>query len=264
MSFFNIIPKNNNYLDYNVKSIPLNVVRNGIDYTPDIKIKTVDLNRGQKNFVNVSGDGDKFKIKIILNVNDTVKGEADNKTVNLSLIEVLDYYIRTMTVFLVTCDDAVDIANGEYLITGNSKRQQNYRDGYTIWDLEFTKYTGVPTLFYNWDNTYSESAVATYLANKQKTSNANKVTTNTTASKLKNCDTNKLKYSATKTNYDCVKWLQEILKKMGYYTGAVDGWYGSYTVEAVKKFQKAYKKKNLLVDGWCGPVTLACIIESAG
>ena len=37
--------------------------------------------------------------------------------------------------------------------------------------------------------------------------------------------------------------MQKLLKKRGFYTGVIDGWYGPLTVNAVKKFQKKYKTK---------------------
>lgn len=59
-----------------------------------------------------------------------------------------------------------------------------------------------------------------------------------------------------------VKKIQSKLKQWGYYTGSVDGIYGSKTFEAVKKFQK---KNNLTVDGIAGEKTLAALgIQSSG
>ena len=50
-----------------------------------------------------------------------------------------------------------------------------------------------------------------------------------------------------------VKTIQEKLKRWGYYSGSVDGIYGSQTVSAVKRFQK---KNGLTVDGIAGTQTL--------
>ena len=47
--------------------------------------------------------------------------------------------------------------------------------------------------------------------------------------------------------------IQEKLKRWGYYSGSVDGIYGSQTVSAVKKFQQ---KNGLTVDGIAGKNTL--------
>ena len=51
-----------------------------------------------------------------------------------------------------------------------------------------------------------------------------------------------------------VTQIQTKLKRWGYYSGNVDGIYGSQTVAAVKKFQK---KNGLTVDGIAGKNTLA-------
>ena len=53
-----------------------------------------------------------------------------------------------------------------------------------------------------------------------------------------------------------VKNIQTRLKNWGYYTGAVDGIYGTATKNAVIKFQK---KNGLTPDGIAGPATLAKI-----
>ena len=50
-----------------------------------------------------------------------------------------------------------------------------------------------------------------------------------------------------------VTQIQTKLKRWGYYTGSVDGIYGSKTVEAVKYFQR---KNGLTVDGIAGSATL--------
>ena len=55
---------------------------------------------------------------------------------------------------------------------------------------------------------------------------------------------------------DEVKQIQTKLKQWGYYTGSVDGIYGSKTQEAVKYFQR---KNGLTVDGIAGPKTLAAM-----
>ena len=53
-----------------------------------------------------------------------------------------------------------------------------------------------------------------------------------------------------------VTQIQTKLKRWGYYSGSVDGIYGSQTVSAVKKFQK---KNGLTVDGIAGKNTLAAM-----
>lgn len=60
-----------------------------------------------------------------------------------------------------------------------------------------------------------------------------------------------------------VSQIQTKLSAWGYYSGAVDGVYGSRTEEAVKKFQR---KNGLTVDGIAGKATLAAmgIQDSSG
>ena len=53
-----------------------------------------------------------------------------------------------------------------------------------------------------------------------------------------------------------VKTIQTKLKRWGYYSGSVDGIFGSKTKEAVKYFQR---KNNLTVDGVVGPKTLKAL-----
>lgn len=55
---------------------------------------------------------------------------------------------------------------------------------------------------------------------------------------------------------DAVKRLQQQLKKLGYYSGSVDGSYGSGTVAAVQSFQRM---NNLTVDGKAGPATQSAL-----
>lgn len=60
-----------------------------------------------------------------------------------------------------------------------------------------------------------------------------------------------------------VTQIQTKLKRWGYYTGSIDGIYGSQTLSAVKYFQR---KNGLAVDGIAGPKTLAAmgIYNSSG
>lgn len=57
-----------------------------------------------------------------------------------------------------------------------------------------------------------------------------------------------------------VKTIQRKLKNWGYYSGSVDGIFGSQTKEAVKYFQR---KNGLTVDGIVGKKTLAALGMSA-
>lgn len=53
-----------------------------------------------------------------------------------------------------------------------------------------------------------------------------------------------------------VRQIQQKLLNWGYYSGTVDGIYGSRTVDAVKFFQC---KNGLTIDGKCGPATLRAL-----
>lgn len=53
-----------------------------------------------------------------------------------------------------------------------------------------------------------------------------------------------------------VRTIQTKLKNWGYYTGEVDGIYGSQTAEAVRYFQR---KNGLTADGVAGPATLRAL-----
>lgn len=57
---------------------------------------------------------------------------------------------------------------------------------------------------------------------------------------------------------ESVKELQTLLTKLKFYDGKIDGDFGSYTEQSVKKFQKQYK---LLQDGIVGSVTCKKINE---
>ena len=67
------------------------------------------------------------------------------------------------------------------------------------------------------------------------------------------------RYGSTGTE---VKNIQTVLKRLGYYTGSIDGIYGSGTKSAVTRFQRDC---GLTQDGICGPVTLLYLgIDSGG
>jgi peptidoglycan hydrolase-like protein with peptidoglycan-binding domain len=62
------------------------------------------------------------------------------------------------------------------------------------------------------------------------------------------------------SNAMSIKDIQTALKKLGYYTGKVDGVSGSNTVNAIKKFQQS---KKLIADGVVGPATAKLLKASA-
>jgi peptidoglycan hydrolase-like protein with peptidoglycan-binding domain len=55
-----------------------------------------------------------------------------------------------------------------------------------------------------------------------------------------------------------VEWLQESLNTLNDAELEIDGDYGPATKQAVADYQKL---KDIKIDGWCGPETLALIVE---
>lgn len=237
--------------------IPLRVIRSdGFEITPDYNITVSDLNRGSdgflyKKFYNRGSGGLKFKIKVLIKKNETwfsplykeFKKASSNEH---DLINVLQDLIETMTPVKVVTD-AIDIPNGNYIITDNPSRTQTY-DNVTEWELEFTTYVPLVEVKYKNDNTVVKKAIksakAKKVASKKKKSKSKK----TLKAKFSKCKRKTLVYSKKKKVVTCVKYLQKILKKQSCYTGVIDGWYGPLTVKAVKKFQKKYTKAHTYVN----------------
>ena len=64
---------------------------------------------------------------------------------------------------------------------------------------------------------------------------------------MKKCKVGKgseIKKTKTKKVTECVKLMQWVLKKKGYYDKKVSGWFDEYTFKCVKKFQTEYNKKK--------------------
>ena len=293
--FMTIVPRSKTYLNENTKPIPLRVMRDGgVEFNPDLNITVNDLNNGKKRFINANGKGDKFKINIIIYEKDTfpVTREFTDKSwqtitdrddyedisedlegqyhatliKQVKLLEALDYWIRNMAVFIVTTR-AVDIPNGQYVITENGSRKQTH-DGATIWELEFTRYTGANTLTIKYSTNYADKAAAKYKkqkAAKAKKSKSKKKTQTSVQKKLAKCKICKIQYTKNKNNTCiCTYYMQYELKRQKFYpaNAAIDGWYGSKTLEAVKKFQNKYKKKfNLTANGKADSKTIKAICK---
>lgn len=262
MSFLSLVPRDNMYLTWNVNPITLHVLADdGVDFTPDVNIVVNDLNKGKKHFLNASGDGDSFKVNVWVNDSDTMtynkyfnpSYQPDGSYIDhftyesdLKARDMLDWVIRNMKVVLITTD-AFDVEDGEYIITGNPSRKQEHRKG-SIWELEFTKYTGVSTIGYKAQTSGSDAAIKAYNKVKAKKAKeaakkkAQAAAKQTNYYKLSKCNVSVLVYSKTKKNVACVKYLQNILKYHGEFTAKVDGWFDTATANAVKAFQKKYNK----------------------
>jgi len=232
----------------------LRVIRDdGINVVPDMSITITKLNRKEDNsrynhfFSNGSG-GITFKATVLIKESDMWGSK--------SVVSVLDEWYNNMTPLAVVTD-AVDVPNGEYIISKNNNRKQTFK-GSTIWDLEFTTYTPLPLLKFKNNNARVKQALRKNKKNAKK-SNAKKAVAN---SKLKDCNINTLVYSKTKKTVKCVKYLQKILTKQKCYSGAIDGWYGKDTMKAVKRFQVNYNKKNVKSKTINGAVKNGAIVNS--
>ena len=236
-------------------SIPLRVIRSGgFDVTPDYNIIVTDLNWGgdgvaYKKFYNKGYGGITFKINILLKEDDTwnstfYQSFKGSESSEFNLLSVLKEIIRSMTPVKVVTD-AIDIPDGNYLITKNPSRKQS-NDNITIWELEFTTYYPIWSTVYANDNTRVQKAIKSATAKNVAKKSSSSKKASTSSSKFSKCKLTSLVYSKKKKVVDCVKQMQTILKNKGYYKGKVDGWFGPMTTTAVKKFQKANKKKHSL------------------
>lgn len=252
MSFFNIVPRDEGFLSDMSNSVPLRVVRkDGVDVSPDININVDDLSKGYNNYYNTSSTNDNFNITILIKKTDKVKDTPLN--------EWLDKYIRAMTPFYINTDaiDINDDGNAFIIIKNPSRKQTN--DKFTLWDLEFKKYTPVNVYKYANDNTGVQQAIKN--AGKKKAS-----TKTVKNAKLRKCSYKVLKYSKKKKVVACVKYMQKVLvrNKCGLTKKQIDGWYGKETVKAVKKFQKKWNKKHTKVTkGYTGiKVTQGTLVKN--
>ena len=233
--------------------LPLNVIRDkGFEVEPEVNIKITDLNkstldnRAYKFFLNNGDGGITFKIQVIIHRNNTwkitVKDEAGKVILkNPRVTNALKKIYAEMLICSIQTD-AIDIPNGLYIITKNKKRTQDY-ENYTGWELEFT--TFYPLQSYRYSNTNKKVLEAINSANAKRKAEveAQMYPNRATQDKLKKCDWTKLYYTPTKRVTDCCKYVQTILKQQKCFSDTVDGWWGSYTREGIKAFQKKYASK---------------------
>lgn len=208
--------------------LPLRVEKD-VEVIPDMDISVTKLNKvGNSRFNHFFSNGYggiTFKVTVLLKASDVWNNE--------SIINVLQQWYENMTPLSIVTD-AIDIPDGEYIISKNPSRKQHYKTS-TEWELEFTTYT--PLTLFKFKNDDSR------VLNALKKNKAKKKSSKKNA--LSKCNYKTLVYSKKKKVVKCVKTLQTILKKKKYYTGKLDGWFGKETTKAVKKFQKAYNKKNV-------------------
>lgn len=236
----------------------LKVIRNnGVNVTllPNNQVSVNYLNKGKngesfKQIYNRGSSGLSFKVNVIIHKDEIWKESLWNNTTNQwevnnpKVTEILEQFYRKSFILEITTD-FIDVPDGKYVLTNIGGKKQT-TDNHTVWDLEFTSYKPLDVTKYKNDNTRVQKAIKSAAAKKvtPKKNTAKKKTT--TASKFSKCKIKVLVYSKKKKTNDCVKQMQNILKKKGFYTGKVDGWFGSMTTSAVKKFQQKYKKKYSL------------------
>lgn len=228
--------------------LPLRVEKD-LDVIPGMEISITKLNRSGNtalnHFFNPGYTGITFKCTVLIKIDDM----WNNKRVT----DVVHDWFKNMTPLAVVTD-AINIPDGQYIISKNPSRKQHYRNS-TEWDLEFTTYTPLILYKYKNDNTNVLKALKKNKAKK-------KSSTKKKNSALAKCNYKTLKYSSKKKVVKCVKTLQKLLKKKKYYTGKVDGWYGKETLKAVKKFQKKYNKKNVKTTTVSGVVKNGAIVTA--
>ena len=250
----------------------------GIDITPDFDVNVTDLNGSYKHFKVNHGLGDTFKISIIIHKNATIEGYYekiwdvgdiashksnlsdfdfdkitgtgwDNASLNdfkwkvtdlkkFRLTTVLNYFMRTLTPFIISSNMIGINQKVPYIITKNKSRQQDYLN-YTVWELEFTRYEKL-----KYSNFTKTSKGVKNALKKAKSKKSKKVSAKTKERlKLRKCKWNTLKFSKTKKVVPCVKLLQKILNMDLGTKLVLDGWFGKETSNAVAKYQSKYSKR---------------------
>lgn len=282
-NFLTLCPRDGTYMEYSIDAIPLKVLVSGnVEFTPDFKTNITKLQNAQSVLNRHYGDADSFTIKVIIGKDDVVDGHVHKEYYNtfpdniinmtglpdsviedfkqqytsvpyeiidyhdnLPLITLLNYWIKGGFIFNVVTE-AMDVPNGLYVITSNPSRVQDHKN-YTIWELEFTKWTGNTAVDWNFSNVRVNKAKKTYNQKKKAAAKSKAKQSTSVKTKLKKCDPKKIYYTKNKRVTDCTKYMQEILDKKGFYgktnVNQVDGWYGPSTLKAVKAFKKKYKKK---------------------
>lgn len=243
------------------RPMPLKVIQSkGVEVELNHDIKITDLNDGYKNFKSNDDDTITFKIEVIIGKYDMWGWGDETGYTDKGYVKnwIKHWYKKLRPLYVVT--NAFEIPNGVYLLTDIGSIKQDYTR-YVTMTLEFTTFKELKLWRYQNDNTVVQAAIDALTPKPAATT----ATAASTSSKtLANCKPyTEIKYSSTKLVTECNKLLQEKLYKLGYLSkDNIDGWYGPVTMEAVKKFQRAWNSKggNLAVDGDCGPVTLSKIV----
>lgn len=229
------------YLSLNVKK--------DIDVNPNMNITVTKLNKkgndAFNHFFSNGCSGITAKLQLLIKKTDM--------WANKKVLDVIDGWYENMTPLAIVTD-ALNIPDGQYIITKNDSRNQIYK-GSTVWDIEITTYTPLVLPKFKNDN---KNVLKALKKNKAKKKTSNKKKDNA----LAKCNYKTLKYSKKKKVVKCVKTLQTILKKKKYYSGKLDGWFGKETTKAVRKFQKKYNKKNVKTKTVSGVVRNGAIVTA--
>ena len=149
--------------------LPLRVERD-LEVVPGMEIAITKLNKNGNDalnhFFNSGYTGITFKAVILIKSTDM----WNNKLV----INVLHDWFKNMTPLSVVTD-ALNIPDGQYIISKNPSRKQSYTTS-TEWELEFTTYTPLTLFKYKNDNTNVLNAMKKNKANKNSSSKKKKNT----------------------------------------------------------------------------------------
>jgi len=230
---------------FEIDGVPLRVVQDsGVKVDSEINIKSTPLHsdlqkKAYVHFYNAGYNGKTFSVDIIVNTSDT-EGTMKVK-------DQLDKWLTEGSTHIIVTE-AIDVTNGEYLIT-SCKSEQKFRNE-AIWSLDFQQY-------------YAKDAVNdTSLVNKGNNDTTNN---NTSSIILSKCD---LPLTPASPKSTCVEALQQKLKNAGYYlfkdgaTLPVDGIYDENVVLAVTLLQRDFQYEyGLNVTGLFDNNTRDCLLN---
>ena len=264
--FFKLVPKWYINTYSKVHPLLLNVKREGgVNVKPDVHINVETLktdNSGNlfKHFHNQGNAGLTFTIDILIRHKEKWNEKLWNPKkkkydINNPFVTTLlhAWYKNMFSMYVVT--DAIDIPNGEYVITNNPTRKQTF-DDYTEWALEFTSYN--PLTIHKWVNNNARVQKAIKQANAKTTKSASSL-----KARLSHCHPELMVYTRTKKVLGCNTMMQTVLYNHGFLTKAqIDGWFGPVTMNALKKFQRKFQKTyKLRVTGKMDKATLNCMCK---
>ena len=226
---------------FELNEIPLRVIQDSkINVELGINISETELKHDKKEetpifFFNNGYTGVSFEIECLIKSTDIYKGKY--------VQDILQKHARSMTpVIIVT--EAIDVPNGSYIIL-SIKSEQEYK-GESVWKMKFQqqykfKYST------NLEPKPSDGSSSLDLA-------------------LGNC---KVPLQTGSQESDCIRLLQQKLKKLGYYlfdnkegVYEINGVYDENTANAVMRLQADHKEKyHLKVSGVFDTETKDCIIH---